>query len=443
MQALTLRARVRISAGQVNDLKAAVEDLKEVLRQEPNSKEGLYFMADANFRAGQLDQATAHAGDLERFYPDYLPAKLMLTELYLAAGDSKGAVRAAGNLLDRLGKTVPDAENPPQLLSELRVKTLTTRGLAYLSINDLKSARADFQIAKEMAPGSIASYVNLATVSVKEGNLNEAKELYELALKLNASDFDALSGLIKNVYTAAHQFSEAHQRIDQALGSQPNSAPLHFLKSQVFQYEGNTQQEESELQRAVALDPGYVPAFSSLAALHVKNRRPDQAIAEYQKILERGESAVTYTLIAMVEESRGNVDAAVQGYRKALDLDPNAPVPANNLAWLIADRGVGNLDEAVRLSQGAVQRYPNTPGFADTLGWVYQKKGLYGAAAEQLQKAVAGESDNATYRYHLGMAYAGNGDRAAARLQLEQALKQTNQLASSDAADARKTLSSL
>jgi tetratricopeptide (TPR) repeat protein len=443
MQALTLRARVKLSAGQVNDLKAAVEDLREVLRQEPNSRQGLYFMADANFREGQLDQATAYAGDLERFYPDYLPAKLMLTQLYLASGDSKAAVRAAGNLLDRLGKTVPDAENPPQLLSELRAKTLTTRGLAYLSIKDLKSARADFQTAKDMAPGSTATYVNLATVSVKEGNLSEAKELYEQALRLNGSDFDALSGLIRDVYMAARQFGEAHQRLDQVLGSQPDSAPLHFLNSQVFQSEGNTQQEEAELQRAVELDPGYVPAFSSLAALHVKNRRPDQALAEYRKILERGETAVTYTLIAMVEESRGNLDAAVQGYRKALELDPNAPVPANNLAWLIAERGVGNLDEAVRLSQGAVQRYPNTPGFADTLGWVYQKKGLYGAAAEQLQKAVAGELDNATYRYHLGIAYASKGDRAEARLQLEQALKQMNRLASDDAADARNTLSSL
>jgi len=46
------------------------------------------------------------------------------------------------------------------------------------------------------------------------------------------------------------------------------------------------------------------------------------------------------------------------------------------------------LTKAVRLAQGVVQKNPNIPGFVDTLGWIYYKKGLYGAAVEQLRKAV-------------------------------------------------------
>jgi hypothetical protein len=34
-------------------MKAAMADLQEVLKQEPNSRPGLYFMAEANFRSGQ------------------------------------------------------------------------------------------------------------------------------------------------------------------------------------------------------------------------------------------------------------------------------------------------------------------------------------------------------------------------------------------------------
>ncbi|HEX5834046.1 MAG TPA: tetratricopeptide repeat protein, partial [Pyrinomonadaceae bacterium] len=75
-QALLLRARVQMRKQQPEALKAAVEDLKDVLRQEPNSRAGLYFMAQANYSLGLVDQARAFAGDLERNYPDYLPAKL-------------------------------------------------------------------------------------------------------------------------------------------------------------------------------------------------------------------------------------------------------------------------------------------------------------------------------------------------------------------------------
>jgi Flp pilus assembly protein TadD len=83
------------------------------------------------------------------------------------------------------------------------------------------------------------------------------------------------------------------------------------------------------------------------------------------------------------------------------------------------------------------------PGFVDTLGWVYHKKGLYAAAAEQLQKAVAREADNSTYRFHLGMAYAGKGDKAGARREIQEALKRSDRLNPADADEARKTLATL
>ena len=56
-----------LQGSETNDLKAAVEDLKEVLRQEPNSRHGLFFMADAQARLGQVDQVRAFAGDLLLF----------------------------------------------------------------------------------------------------------------------------------------------------------------------------------------------------------------------------------------------------------------------------------------------------------------------------------------------------------------------------------------
>ena len=90
-QALLLRARVKARSGQAEGLTAAIEDLKEVLKQEPNSKVGLYFMAQTNFSLGLIDQARVFAGDLERNYPDYLPAKLMQIQIALATGDAKGS----------------------------------------------------------------------------------------------------------------------------------------------------------------------------------------------------------------------------------------------------------------------------------------------------------------------------------------------------------------
>ena len=58
-------------------------------------------MAQINFTLGMLDQARAYAADLEKNYPDYLPAKLMQLQLTLGTGDYRNATTLATDLLSR------------------------------------------------------------------------------------------------------------------------------------------------------------------------------------------------------------------------------------------------------------------------------------------------------------------------------------------------------
>jgi tetratricopeptide (TPR) repeat protein len=451
-QALLLRARAGMQSGQPGDLKAAVEDLKEVLKQEPNSRAGLFFMAEASFRMGQIDQARVFAGDLDRDYPDYLPAKLMQAQINLAAGDSKAALSVSNQLMDRLAKAAPDRDLSPQMLAELRAKTLIAHGSAALQLHDTKTARHDFLAVLDVAPGNTETYNDLAAVSLSENKPDEAIGFYESALKADAANFNALRGLM-NIYVGQKRPDQAHARVDQAIAAQPNNASLHFLKGQIFGYEMNGPAAEAELRRTLEIDANYLPAYSALGALYVNTNQQERAIEQYHKLIEhRPENAAAYTLIGMLEFSRQNIDAAVDSYRKALAQDQNALFAANNLAWLYADYGKGNLDEAVRLAQGAVQMSPEVPSFSDTLGWVYYKKGLYAAAADQLQKAIsvdeaaARRSNGApspTYRFHLGMALAAKGDRTGARRELESALRMSGKTGFPEADEARKTLATL
>jgi tetratricopeptide (TPR) repeat protein len=443
MQALLLRARVRLQTGQPKEIKDAIEDLKEVLKQEPNSRAGLYFMSEASFRANQIEQARIYAADLERYHPDYLPAKLMQAQISLAAGDNKNALNRSSELLDLISKAGPDRNISPQLLAELRLKALTTRGSAQLGLGNTKAARADMEAARDQAPGMPGVYSNLAVVAIRENKQDEAISLYERALDIDKVNFDALNGLI-SIYVKQNHLDQAHARVDTALGAQPNFAALHYLKAQVYGYERNSGAAEGELRKTIEIEPNYLPAYFALGALFINTNQQERAISEYRKILEkRPDDASTYTLIGMLEDSRQNFDAAADNYRKALELDQNAAIAANNLAWLYASRNMGNLDEAVRLAQGIVQKYPEQTGFADTLGWVYYKKSLYAAAVEQLQKVVARDQNSATYRFHLGMAQAGNGDKAGAKRTLSEALRLGEGKNFTEAEEARQALATL
>jgi tetratricopeptide (TPR) repeat protein len=451
-QALLIRARVRAHGNQADGLKAAIEDLNEVLKQDPNSRPGLYFIAQANFALGMLDEARNFANDLERNYPDYLPAKLLQIQINVQSGDPKTALAASTDLLDRLGKTLPDREQTPQMLTETRQKAYMARATAQIQLGNTAAARQDLELARQTAPNNPDIYNAFAVLSLTEKKPDEALGFYEAALNADATNFNALNGLIL-LYAQRQELAKAHTRIDQVLGSNPNNASVHFLKAQIYGYERNVQGTEAELRKALELDSNYLAAYSALGALFINSKQEDRAIAEYRKILElRPDNAMAYTLIGMLEDARKNYDAAAENYRKALEKDQNAIIAANNLAWLYAVQGTGNLDEAVRLAQGVVQKNPNIAGFIDTLGWVYYKKGLHAAAVEQLQKAVAVDesaarankaSPSATYRFHLGMALKEKGDKEASRRELQAALKLGENSKFPDAEAARKALATL
>ena len=451
-QALLLRARMKMQGNQADKVKSAIEDLNDVLRQEPNSRFGLYYMAQANFNLGLFDQARAFTAELEKSYPEYLPAKLMQLQITLTAGDNKGASTLASELLARLDKTAPDHDNSPQVLAEIREKALLTRGTAQLQLKNAAGARKDFESARDIASQDPVVYNSLALVSVVDNKPQDAISSFESALNVDATNFDALNGLI-TLYAKMQQLDKAHARIDQALSAYPNLASLHYLKAQVYGYQQNAQMVEAELNKSLELDPNYLASYSALASLYINSKQEDRAIVQYQKIISlRPENPTPYTLIGILEDQRKNYDVAAENYRKALEKDPNTVIAANNLAWLYAVTGKGNIDEALRLAQGVVQRNPNVAGFIDTLGWVLYKKNLHTAAAEQLRKAVelneaqsrtANVSPSAAYHYHLGMALKGKGDKEGSRRELEAAIRLSEKAPFSDVDEAKKALASL
>ena len=452
-QALLLRARIRMKDNQPDGLKAAKEDLTEVLRQEPTSRGGLYYMAQANLNLGDLDKARSFAGELERNYPDFIPAKAMTLQVTMNSGGSaKTVIALATDLINRLSKTAPDRDISAAQLADLQERTYLARGAAEIQDKNFAAARQDFETARQMSPGDPNIYNNLAFAALAENKPQDAIAAFENALNVDATNFIALDGLITQ-YARTKDFDKAHSRVDQALGQYPNVSWLHYLKGQVYGYQNNASAAEAEFRRALEIDPNYLRAYSSLAALYISSKQEDRAIAEYKKILAiRPDNPSVYTLIGMLEDARQNYDGAIESYRKALELDQNASIAANNLSWLYAVTGKGNIDEAVRLAQAVVQRNPDVAGYADTLGWVYYKKNLFAAAADQLQKAVnldeaaaraVNGSPSATYRYHLGMALKGKGDKDGSRRELETALRLAEKRPFPDAEEAKKALATL
>ncbi|MEP6901731.1 MAG: tetratricopeptide repeat protein, partial [Actinomycetota bacterium] len=450
--ALLLRARLNL---QDNKAEEAVKDLEEILKKLPSMRDALFFMTEARLALGQPDEARAFIGDLDKYHPNYLKTKLLKIQAAFADNDAESAFRLSNELYETAKGTVPDAATMTQEINELRVRALSARGLANLQLGKLAESKADLQEVLKNSPKSAGAIVNLAKVFIAEKNYTEALKFYENALTGDDKNFDALSGAI-SVLNRQKQFASAHAKIDQALQKNADrndiSAALHYLQSDVFIAEKNADSAEAELKKAMEADENYLPAYSAYASLLIAKNQTDSAIEQYQKAVEKKPSATVYTLIGMLEEARSNAPEAEKNYRRALEIIPETPIAANNLAWLIADGGQGNLDEALQLAQKTVNKNLNVAGYYDTLGWVYFKKGLYSPAVEQLKKAVAldeaeakrtGGRPNSAYRLRLGTALASAGDKLSARKEVETSLANEQSLSQKEAQDAKSLLANL
>jgi Flp pilus assembly protein TadD len=101
--------------------------------------------------------------------------------------------------------------------------------------------------------------------------------------------------------------------------------------------------------------------------------------------------------------------------------EPDNPVILNNLAFILAQDGA-ELDQALTLAQRAKQHMPASHEITDTLGWIYLKKNLNSDALQIFRALVQQQPNNPTFRYHLALALAQDGDRPSARKELQKAL---------------------
>ena len=448
-KALLLRARRYLAD---NKAEEAIKDLESVLKKQPSLRDALYYMATARLSIGQISQAKAFIGDLEKYHPNFRKALLLKIQAAFASGETETALREANLLVFRAERAYVADAYRAQEIQTLRINGMTSRGIAYLQLGKVKEALADLTKVAEMSPSSAGAKVNLARVYRATGDLDKAKEIYEAALENEKDNFDALSGLTAILNRKGNQ-DESRSLIAGAVKDAGNDkglkAALHFLRAGTFNSEGDAKKAEAEYKKAIELDKNYLPAYSAYASLLISRNETDAALKQYQQVVSKRPSASVYTLIGMLEDGRGKLGAAEKHYRKALEINPDTPIAANNLAWLIADTGKGNLDEAMRLAQDVTKMNPKVASYYDTLGWVYYKKGFKDQSVEQFRKAVQleeadaranGRTPDPGYRLRLGLALHKAGDKSRARAEVAAALKTGAQFRKQEIAKAKEVL---
>lgn len=103
-----------------------------------------------------------------------------------------------------------------------------------------------------------------------------------------------------------------------ALQSSPNSAPLHNQLGQLLAQKGFPKDAETEFERAINADRGFYPAWYNIALIRAARNDTMGARFAFNRVLhyKPGHSAALFQR-GLMEEKRGDDDAAIDDYAKA------------------------------------------------------------------------------------------------------------------------------
>lgn len=431
-------AYTRVLIGR-NKWDQAADALKDLSKSNANNPQVARMNADLLLHQGKTHDAFTLLQKAAGNAPDDVRLQLLLAQTAQAVGNT-GVAEASFKQASRLDPQNLEAlrglaetdtlRKDTTALQELAEKTIAShpnapdgylwRGSVEGAQEHFTEAEADFREALKRDPNNAAAQLDLGELELHQKHDAEGRALLEQALDHNPNLIPALN-LLVGADLQAKQPEKALARVQAQLAKVPNNPALYGdlaqLQIQMKDYNG----AQASAQKALQINKEYAPAVQMYSEAELALGNSDAALGAWQSWLStHPNDARAETLAGSIEETKGDINKAMDFYKKALQIDPQQAIAANNLAFLMVENG-GNSDVALSYAQTARAAMPQSSSTADTLAWVYYHKGTFSLARDLLQDAVKQDPQNASMHYHLGLTLGKLGDKSGATTELKKA----------------------
>jgi len=271
-------------------------------------------------------------------------------------------------------------------------------------------------------------------------DFQKAREYFQQAIAVDQKYALAYAGLADTLalmpYYGAFRPSEymplAKQAAQKALEIDPNLAEAHASLGQILtNYDYDLKAAESELKKAIELDPKYPSAYQWLSEVYHCSGNGDQALSEINKALEIDPlSMIINNQKGRVIDFGGKRDEAIVQFKKIIELFPDAQGPRNNLADIYEAKGMYSEAVEQRLIQLKLL-LGVSPENTQDLQRAFEKDGYKGFVQKQIDIQLASqrsslEKDKNAYlpAFRIAVDYARLGDKDKAFEYLNKAYDQ-------------------
>ena len=371
----------------------ALEALAISLDLDPDHLQSLVAVGDAYLKLGDISESRASYYSALKYRPEYAAALDGLARVYEAQAENDQAIdyflraissnRGFAPAYTHLGDLylrVQKFEEAVELLEEaIQVRPdfaagLNRLSLAYGRLGFINEAIATIQKALEIEPHNAEHPATLGQLALEQGSLSAAESAFRTALELDEAQPHGLYGLAE-VARRRGQYELSLERVDAALADPRLDAILagrfkayraevfeekekferleslvgtceaesdHYSELALIYADRRLWERASELEREVDPSP---EQRERLAFMLFRANRFREAHEIYVGLLAETASATAAVNDGVTLAMLGDDDAAVEMYRRALDIDPG-----NRSATLFLANALlrlGQHDEAV------------------------------------------------------------------------------------------------
>ncbi|MBZ0107197.1 MAG: tetratricopeptide repeat protein [Candidatus Scalindua rubra] len=368
-------------------LHGAEQLYKEILEEQPEHVDALFFLGILNLQQGIYDTACTYFMKTIKLMPDHAAAHCNLGTTLQESGKPDEAIISYRKSIS----LKPDYADAHYNLGN----TLKEQGRP-------EEAVICYKKTIELSPGNADSYCNLGNTFKEHGKLDEAVEYYR-----KASELDPYNPVFHCNLGAALQESgalaEAISSYMEAVKLDPNYAMAFSNMGSALHESGKPDEAITCYERAIALNPDYAEAHNNLGTSLLEKGKSEESIICHKRAIELNpDCAETHNNLGTALMAQRKLDSAITSYKKALLLNPKYAEAHNNLGTALMAQS--KFDAAIISHKKAIELKPDYAEAYNNLGTVLKGTGRPEEAIAHYRQAIELKTDYA--QAHLNLAFA-------------------------------------
>lgn len=300
-------------------------------------------------------------------------------------------------------------------------EALNLLGAMQLATDDKTSAIATFTKLTEKDRQSPDAYLHLALAQIAGKKLTDARASLQKALQLKPDHLQSQDALLR--LDMAENNPEAALQIARQIETQRPQSPFGFEREgDILAAQKRLPQAARAYARALEKGAGSTALIKLYQTYTLAGDAKTAALLLDNWLKQHPADNTVRAFAADHFLANGRNKDAIALYEAILLQSPNNSNASilNNLATLYQRV---NDSRAMTTAEQALKLAPDNPAVQDTLGWILVEQGQAERGLELLSKAVAKAPTVASIRYHHAVALARTGDKAQAKKELQQLLK--------------------